>query len=187
MKQLYIYITARYVTNTNVYNEIVIWDKIVNRTQDSRLRLNDVYNKYPIIDYGTELRDTPITLTLNWDVMPITGSLYSHTVQTSTVRMPPMYCTEVECKPVPLPLQILDRPTVITTTTDKLHPQKSSSNGSGGKSDSSSNAASATFVSTPAPRNTDTHMEEETDEPISIEVPVNGNVNILHENGGGIV
>ena len=110
VKQLFIYITARYVTKENIYNEIVIWDKIVNRTQDSRIKLYEIYNKYPIIDYGTSLRNTPITLTLNWDVMPITGTLYSQTVQTSSIKMPSVYCTEIECKPEPLPLQYIDRP-----------------------------------------------------------------------------
>lgn len=110
VKQLFVFVTARYATKTNPFNEVVIWDRVVNRTADARLRLTDVFNEHPILDQGTELRGTPITLSLNWDVMPITGFLYKVAVPTTTVRMPPMYCTEAECRPEAGPLPAVLKP-----------------------------------------------------------------------------
>ena len=75
VKQLFVFVTAQYRTPTNGFNEVVIWDRVVNQTADARLRLNGAFNKYPIIDQHTELRNAAITLALNWDVMPITGLL----------------------------------------------------------------------------------------------------------------
>jgi len=109
VKQLFVYVTAQYRTPTNGFNEIVIWDRVVNRTADARIRLVDAFNKYPVIDQRTELRGTPITLALNWDVMPITGLLYKQRRGASTVRMPPAYCTEAECKPELLALAEVER------------------------------------------------------------------------------
>lgn len=110
VKQLFIYITAKYQTNTNEFNEVVIWDRIVNKTEDAEIVLSNAFNEYPIIDQRTELRGAPITLALNWDVMPITGLLYKVALSTSTVRMPTQYCTEQECKPEPLQLKDFQRP-----------------------------------------------------------------------------
>ncbi len=99
VKQLFVYVTARYATGANKFNEVVIWDRVVNRTEEGALSASGVFNEYPIIDQATGLRGTPITLALNWDVMPITGWLYKVAAPTSTVRMPPQYCTESECHP----------------------------------------------------------------------------------------
>ncbi len=110
VKQIFVFITAKYTTSSNAFNEVVIWDRIVNRTADARIRLVDAFNEYPLIDHKTELRGTPITLTLNWDVMPITGLLYRSSVPKSTVRMPTVYCTEAECKPEPMRLSVPARP-----------------------------------------------------------------------------
>jgi len=81
----------------------------VNRSADAHLKLFDAFNKYPVIDQKTNLRNTPVTLALNWDVMPIAGPLYKRQKAISTVRMPPVYCTEAECQPEPIDLEIVDR------------------------------------------------------------------------------
>jgi signal peptidase complex subunit 3 len=109
VKQLFVYITAQYRTPANGFNEVVIWDKVVNRSADAHLKLFDAFNKYPVIDQKTNLRNTPVTLALNWDVMPIAGPLYKRQKAISTIRMPPVYCTEAECQPEPIDLEIVDR------------------------------------------------------------------------------
>jgi hypothetical protein len=81
----------------------------VNQSADARLRLSAAFNKYPVIDQHTELRGTAITLALNWDVMPITGLLHQGRRALSTVRMPPAYCTEAECRPEPVALAEVER------------------------------------------------------------------------------
>jgi len=109
VKQLFVFVTAQYRTPTNGFNEVVIWDRVVNQSADARLRLSAAFNKYPVIDQHTELRGAAITLALNWDVMPITGLLHQGRRALSTVRMPPAYCTEAECRPEPVALAEVER------------------------------------------------------------------------------
>jgi hypothetical protein len=47
---------------------------------------------------NTELRGVPVSLSLNWDVMPITGVLYRGKRGRHTVRLPTEYCNDKECK-----------------------------------------------------------------------------------------
>ncbi len=103
VKQLFVYVTARYGTPDRPFNEVVVWDRVVNRTADARLRLTDAFNEYPLTDAGTGLRGVPVSLALNWDVMPITGVLGTTAVYSHTVRMPAQYCTDAECTPAPAP------------------------------------------------------------------------------------
>lgn len=97
VKQLFVYISASYPSESNSFNEVVIWDRVINRTADARLLLAGVYNKYPLVDQRAELKGAPVTLSLSWDVMPITGLLKKTSVVASRVRMPTQYCTEAAC------------------------------------------------------------------------------------------
>jgi hypothetical protein len=97
VKQLYVYVTASYESPNNGTHEIVIWDDIVLNATASQLRLTAAYNDYPLFDRGTDLRGRPVTLSLAWDVMPITGYLYRASQAATRVRMPPQYCNAAEC------------------------------------------------------------------------------------------
>ncbi len=66
VKQLFVYVTAMFETESNVrklmhilgsyqsgmqkFNEIIIWDKIVQNRTGARLNYEAAFNKYPIID-----------------------------------------------------------------------------------------------------------------------------------------
>ena len=97
MKQLYVYVTASYVSSSGTTNDVVIWDTIITNATASKLKLSGAYNDYPLFDRGNELRARPITLSLAWDVMPITGYLYRDVRPVSRVRMPEQYCSASEC------------------------------------------------------------------------------------------
>jgi len=77
-------------------NQVVLWDRVVQNASSAVLRLAGQYIKYPLMDQGKELRGTPVSLTLHWDVMPITGKLYGATRGNRTVRLPAAYCSESE-------------------------------------------------------------------------------------------
>lgn len=80
IKQLFVYVVATYATPTNPKNQIVLWDRIIESTDDpqSKKILNEknVFVKYGLVDQGAELRGTEIELSLMWDHMPLTGVLY---------------------------------------------------------------------------------------------------------------
>lgn len=97
VKQLFCYVTAEFVTPSNIRNELVIWDKIVTKPADAALLLKEQPVKYPLIDQHRELRGTVLSLTLHWDVMPITGVLYSGGGGKHSVVLPDRYCSGAEC------------------------------------------------------------------------------------------
>lgn len=77
IKQLFVYVVASYKSETNPKNQIVIWDKIVEATDESKvINVTNVYVKYALVDQANELRGKDIQLQLHWDFMPITGLLY---------------------------------------------------------------------------------------------------------------
>ncbi len=79
VKQLFVYVVASYSTSTNPKNQVVLWDRIIENTDDYDARVLDesnVYVKYGLVDQGAELRGKEIELSLMWDHMPLTGALY---------------------------------------------------------------------------------------------------------------
>lgn len=110
VKQLFVYISATYATKSNSFNEVVIWDKVVTSADAAKLVLTEQYNKYPLVDQRADLRDTPITLSIFWDIMPITGILKRSSKKMTRVRLPGAYCrdgpnpAEDECDFTLLPL-----------------------------------------------------------------------------------
>ena len=73
------YVVASYETDTNPYNQVVLWDKIVEASDpDEKKILNEtnVFVKYALVDQGDDLRGKDVKLQLMWDHMPITGLLY---------------------------------------------------------------------------------------------------------------
>ncbi|XP_017320140.1 signal peptidase complex subunit 3 [Ictalurus punctatus] len=76
VKQLFLYLSAEYATKSNVLNQVVLWDKIVQRGQNTRLELKEMKTKYYFFDDGNGLRaNRNVTLTLSWNVVPNAGIL----------------------------------------------------------------------------------------------------------------
>ncbi|KAF0037957.1 hypothetical protein F2P81_010831 [Scophthalmus maximus] len=76
VKQLFLYLSAEYVTKSNSLNQVVLWDKIVLRGENTKLNLRDMKSKYFFFDDGNGLRaNKNITLTLSWNVVPNAGIL----------------------------------------------------------------------------------------------------------------
>ena len=81
IKQIFVYVVATYATPTNPKNELVLWDRIIEATDDPAtqkvLDEKNVFVKYGLVDQGAELRDAEVELSLMWDHMPLTGLLYA--------------------------------------------------------------------------------------------------------------
>ncbi|MGH0157519.1 UNVERIFIED_CONTAM: hypothetical protein FKN15_057125 [Acipenser sinensis] len=57
-------------------NQVVLWDKIILRGENTNLSLKDMKSKYFFFDDGNGLRGNKnITLTLSWNVVPNAGIL----------------------------------------------------------------------------------------------------------------
>merc|ERR1740117_1150263 len=91
VKQLFLFVVAEYESTTNKVNQVVIWDKIITEKENAKLELTNVPNKYYLTDQRDELRNTEITLSLRWDIMPITGVLAEHQQGNYTHTLPSKY------------------------------------------------------------------------------------------------
>lgn len=90
-KQLFVYLQAEYATPTNQLNQISLWDTIIQRREDAVLDVRSLRQEYPLLDQGRHLRDTPLNLTLVWNVMPKVGYLYVRSKTFDVGRMPSEY------------------------------------------------------------------------------------------------
>ncbi|VDI46538.1 signal peptidase complex subunit 3-like [Mytilus galloprovincialis] len=76
VKQLFLYLTAEYESKAHVLNQVVIWDKIIKRGENSLLDYRSSNTKYYFWDYGNGLKGNKnVTLTLSWNVIPNAGTL----------------------------------------------------------------------------------------------------------------
>nr|QBH72899.1 microsomal signal peptidase 23 kd subunit [Nicoletia phytophila] len=76
VKQLFLYLTAEYATDNNKLNQIVLWDKIIQRGADAALDYKNMNTKYYFWDDGNGLKGNPnVTLTLSWNIIPNAGLL----------------------------------------------------------------------------------------------------------------
>jgi len=76
VKQLFLYLTAEYETKEHALNQVVLWDKIVERGDNTILDLRKANTKYYFWDYGNGLKgNNNVTLTLSWNVIPNAGTL----------------------------------------------------------------------------------------------------------------
>ena len=55
VKQLFLYLTAEYETKTNKVNQVVLWDKIIQRGENAVLDYRSMNTKYYFWDDGNGL------------------------------------------------------------------------------------------------------------------------------------
>lgn len=75
VKQLFVWISAEYVTRTYEQNQVVLWDLIVQSRDEALIQLKDEKLKYELISFERELKGLSLNLTVNWEVMPVVGVL----------------------------------------------------------------------------------------------------------------
>lgn len=56
VKQLFLYLTAEYETKNNVVNQVVLWDKIIQRGENALLDYRSMNTKYYFWDDGNGLK-----------------------------------------------------------------------------------------------------------------------------------
>ncbi|KAG1685355.1 hypothetical protein DVH05_008459 [Phytophthora capsici] len=93
VKQLFVYVVAEFESTSNARNQVVIWDKIVQTKEAaSLLQFQDEGVKYFLADQHDELRGANVTLSLEWDIMPVCGRLFVHSGDTkSSFELPNKY------------------------------------------------------------------------------------------------
>lgn len=64
VKQLFLYLTAEYVTPNNELNQVVLWDKIILRGENAVLDFKNMNTKYYFWDDGDGLKLVIIIITI---------------------------------------------------------------------------------------------------------------------------
>jgi len=77
VKEVFIYVTAEYATPANAFNQIILWDHIVERGKGSdTIKSVDLQPEYEFWDDGRGLRGNKnISLALHWNIIPNAGTL----------------------------------------------------------------------------------------------------------------
>ncbi|KAK3778856.1 hypothetical protein RRG08_013121 [Elysia crispata] len=93
VKMLFLYLTAEYKTKDHELNQVVLWDKIVKRGENTILDFRKTNTKYYFWDYGNGLKGNEnVTLTLRWNVIPNAGTLPNvRGVGSEVIRFPDQY------------------------------------------------------------------------------------------------
>jgi signal peptidase complex subunit 3 len=88
-RQVFVYITAEYETKYNTINQVVVWDRVLRIDAEKfvggewehvwlpekMLNLDNVGCKYLLMDPSDGLRSNDVKLVLNYDIMPISGTI----------------------------------------------------------------------------------------------------------------
>eukprot|EP00877_Chromochloris_zofingiensis_P010692 jgi/Chrzof1/5877/Cz16g19030.t1 len=90
-KQLFVFVQAEYRTPDNAVNQVVLWDKIIERKEDAVLKIKALRTKYAFLDQGNNLRGMPLNLTVAWNVMPKVGMLYTNSKTFPVGNLPEEY------------------------------------------------------------------------------------------------
>ena len=91
VKQLFVFVTASYKSESHKRNEIVIYDRVITRSDSPIVRMDDVYGEYPLIDIFEDLRNRDVNFTLNWDIMPYFGPLQIQSKGSFQYTLPTVY------------------------------------------------------------------------------------------------
>jgi signal peptidase complex subunit 3 len=94
-KQLFVSVQAEYAVEDEqkgeVMNVISIWDRVVESKEKAVLRVPRARNKYKLKDRGQHLRGAHVNVTLQWNIMPITGRVRSEKRYFEGVTFPEEY------------------------------------------------------------------------------------------------
>eukprot|EP00123_Amoebidium_parasiticum_P022101 comp8002_c0_seq1/m.3513 comp8002_c0_seq1/g.3513 ORF comp8002_c0_seq1/g.3513 comp8002_c0_seq1/m.3513 type:complete len:185 (-) comp8002_c0_seq1:386-940(-) len=90
VKEVFLYLTAEYSSKANRVNQVVLWDRIVmSDTPNKRITLNNAPTKYEFYDDGKHLLGNQnVTLSLNWNIVPVAGLLPLRQGKTQALTMP---------------------------------------------------------------------------------------------------
>ena len=91
VKQLFVFVTAKYASESHPRNEIVVYDRVITRSDSPVVDMNDVFNEYPVLDVFEDLRNRDVTFTLNWDIMPYFGPLEIQSKGSFDYTLPTVY------------------------------------------------------------------------------------------------
>lgn len=89
-KQVFLFIQAEYQTEKNKLNQVVLWDAIIRKKEDAKIK-KKFRQKYVFDDQGRNLRNREFNLTVVWNIMPKVGVLFTQSKTFTNFTMPAEY------------------------------------------------------------------------------------------------
>jgi signal peptidase complex subunit 3 len=92
-KQLFVHVTVDFATQTNPINKMIIWNTIIQLRENALLRIPELRASYPftMTSQDASLRGNKFNVTVEWNVMPKVGRLYTHSRTFSGFSLPNEY------------------------------------------------------------------------------------------------
>lgn len=92
-KQLYVYVTVEFATEKSPFNEMVIWNRIIENKQDAKLDIRKLQKMYPFVlsDQEKTLRGREFSVSLSWNIMPKVGMMFTQSKTFSGMTFPEYY------------------------------------------------------------------------------------------------
>eukprot|EP00474_Spongospora_subterranea_P008511 CRZ08969.1 hypothetical protein [Spongospora subterranea] len=88
VKQLFVYVQASYISPKKVENRLVLWDQIMPRDSNHKIRLDQQLPEYKLYDILSELGQANMTVSIHCDVMPSVGLLHSRHGHSHVLTLP---------------------------------------------------------------------------------------------------
>ena len=88
---LFVYVVARYETESSKFNDVVVWDEVVGPSVDNgddpevyaRVSRKKMKNKYPLTDQFRQLKGKEIELVVRYQRLPIIGLMQQREFESS--------------------------------------------------------------------------------------------------------
>jgi signal peptidase complex subunit 3 len=92
-KQVFLWVTAEYATKNHEFNQVILWDKIVEFHHDKMLKVRVPKSKYAFVEHDALFKGVTVNVSLEWELFPYVGALQQGKVLASTFTLPARYST----------------------------------------------------------------------------------------------
>lgn len=87
------YVIVEFVTEKSPFNEVVIWNRIIEEKQAAKLDIRKLQKMYPFVlsDQEKTLRGRQFNVSLAWNIMPKVGMMFTQRKTFSGMAFPEYY------------------------------------------------------------------------------------------------
>eukprot|EP01104_Vermistella_antarctica_P004128 TRINITY_DN1463_c0_g1_i1.p1 TRINITY_DN1463_c0_g1~~TRINITY_DN1463_c0_g1_i1.p1 ORF type:complete len:214 (-),score=61.28 TRINITY_DN1463_c0_g1_i1:7-555(-) len=79
-KLVYLAVMASFTSEDGNVHQTVIWDRLITSVDDAILDLHNEHDAYGLQSTSQDLRGRDVSLTVQWNMMPVVGSIYADSI-----------------------------------------------------------------------------------------------------------
>jgi signal peptidase complex subunit 3 len=88
---VFVYVLFEYSSKKNPLNQVVVWDRIIQRKEDAVIDEQAFRAEYVMADQGYHLKGAEVVLRVGWDITPIGGPLIRGMNNGTRIKFPTEY------------------------------------------------------------------------------------------------